>query len=393
MISPLKLSPARVKFLHIKQAAYLLIALLTLSACSDKTVNKELTNSYHQSASLLTISPKQSYIIERDYLGQIAAKQQTNLSFEYTGKVSEIFVDNGDIVKKGQLLAQQDTQLLGYKTNELQAQVSQSQAQITLNSANLSRIKTLISDGYTSKQRLDELNAENKILNAQINGLNARIQTIEYQREKSALVAPFDGVITKRLISNGEVLAPSKPSFHIIESANNEINVGIPSKVASTLTLGQIIQIKIGEQNKQAKLIAIGHQIDAINRTVQLRLKMVEKLGHIKNFNGQLVRITIEQQIKKSGFWIPINAITDGVRGQWQIFIASTSTPITTNTKNSYQLQAATVKVLHANKHSVYINGLAIKEYQIVAQGVHRYVAGQVVTKSAQKLAKTQGSH
>jgi len=374
---------------RIKQAAYILITLFTISACSEETVNKEITKSYHQSATLLTLSPKQSYIIEREYLGQITAKQQTNLSFEYTGKVSEIFVDNGDIVKKGQLLAQQDTQLLGYKTNELQAQIEQSQAQITLNIANLSRIQTLISDGYSSKQRLDELNAENKILNAQINGLHARIQTIEYQREKSALVAPFDGVITKRLISHGEVIAPSKPSFRIIESANNEINVGIPSKIASALTLGQIIQIKIGEQNKQAKLIAIGHQIDAINRTVQLRLKMVEKLDNAKNFNGQLVRITIDQQINKAGFWIPINAITDGVRGQWQIFIASTSI----DSNSNYQLQAATVNVLHANEHSVYVNGLAIKEYQIVAQGVHRYVAGQVVTKSAQTLAKTEGSH
>jgi len=389
MILPLNLSPSRIMSFRIKQAAYILITLFTISACSEETVNKEITKSYHQSATLLTLSPKQSYIIEREYLGQITAKQQTNLSFEYTGKVSEIFVDNGDIVKKGQLLAQQDTQLLGYKTNELQAQIEQSQAQITLNIANLSRIQTLISDGYSSKQRLDELNAENKILNAQINGLHARIQTIEYQREKSALVAPFDGVITKRLISHGEVIAPSKPSFRIIESANNEINVGIPSKIASALTLGQIIQIKIGEQNKQAKLIAIGHQIDAINRTVQLRLKMVEKLDNAKNFNGQLVRITIDQQINKAGFWIPINAITDGVRGQWQIFIASTSI----DSNSNYQLQAATVNVLHANEHSVYVNGLAIKEYQIVAQGVHRYVAGQVVTKSAQTLAKTEGSH
>jgi len=387
------ISPSRVTSLRIKQAAYLLVALLTISACSEESVKNAPSINYHQSASLMTISPEQSYIIARDYLGQVTAKQHTNLSFEYSGKVSKIFIDNGDIVKKGQLLAQQDTQLLGYKTSELQAQITQSQAQISLNKANLSRIQTLINDGYSSKQRLDELNAENKILNAQINGLNARIQTLEYQKEKSALVAPFDGVITKRLISNGEVVTPSMPSFRIIEKANMEINVGIPSKIASALSLGQIIQIKVGEQNKQAKLIAIGHQIDSINRTVQLRLKMLEKLGKTKNFNGQLVRVTINQKINKAGFWIPINAITDAVRGQWQIFIASTSTPITTNAKGNYLLQAATVKILHTNENSVYVNGIAIKEHQIVSQGVHRYVAGQVVTKSTQVFAKSEGGH
>ncbi len=389
MISHLKHSLSQLTSLRIKQPTYLLLALLTISACSEKPAEQKNANNYHQSASLLTISPEQSYTVERNYLGQVTAKQHTNLSFEYAGKIIEIFVDNGDRVKKGQLLAQQDTQLLNYKTSELQAQITQFQAQSSLNKANLNRIKTLISDGYSSKQRLDELDAENKILNAKIMALNARIKTIQYQRDKSALVAPFDGVVTKRFISNGEIITSSKTGFRIIESANNEINVGIPSTVASSLVLGQIIQIKVDEQNKQAKLISIGHQIDPVNRTVQLRLKMLEKLDNDKSFNGQLVRIIIDKKINKSGFWIPTNAITDGVRGQWQIFIASKLT----DSINNYQLQAATVNVLYTNEHSVYVNGLASKEFQIIAQGVHRYVAGQIITTSTKILANTEGSH
>ena len=242
---------------------------------------------------------------------------------------------------------------------------------------------------WMMKSFFDELNTENKILKAQIDGLNARIQTLEYQKDKSALTAPFDGVITQRFISNGEIITQSKASFRIIESANNEISVGIPSKVAGTLSLGQLMQIKIDDQNMQVKLIAIGHHIDTVNRTVQLRLKMLEKLDKNKSFNGQLIRISIEQQINKAGFWLPINAITDGVRGQWQIFIASASP----DSKGSYQLQAATVNVLHANEHSVYVTGIAIKPHQIVTQGIHRYVAGQIVITSPTTIASTAGNY
>jgi len=389
MISFIKRFPSILQAINAKQVAFIFIAFTTLSACTENVDNNKSTEIYNQSAALMNIDPEQSYTIERDYLGQVTAKQQTNLSFEYSGTVSEVIIDNGDIVKKGQLLARQDTLLLSYKTSELQAQITQLEAQISLNKANLNRIETLISDGYSSKQRLDELNAENKILKAQINGLNARIQILQYQEQKSALIAPFNGVITQRLISKGEVITPNKTGFRIIESANNEISVGIPSKVASTLSLGQIIRIKIDNQNKEAKLIAIGHQIDAINRTVQLRLKMLEKLDKGKNFNGQLVRITIEQQINKAGFWLPINALTDGVRGQWQIFITSPSS----DSKGNFQLQSATVSILHANEHSVYVNGIALQQHQIIAQGVHRYVAGQIVTSSSQALANTVGSH
>lgn len=382
--SSFQLTPSR-----MKQAIFISMTLLMISSCSEKVSPQADNQGYYQSAALVTIAPEQNYTIAREYLGQVTAKQHTSLSFEYSGKVREIFVDNGDIVSKGELLAQQDTELLNYKTAELQAKIAQSQAQIALNIANLKRINTLISDGYSSKQRLDELTAENQILNAQIKGLNAQIQTIEYQQEKSSLVAPFDGVITQRLISNGEVVRTNYPSFRIMESANNEINVGIPSKIASILTLGQVLQIKINDQHNQAELIAIGQQIDAINRTVQLRLKMLENKENTKNFNGQLVRITIQETIEKPGFWLPINAITDGVRGQWQIFIASTSTEL----NNNYQLQAATVNILHANELSVYVTGLAMKEHKIISQGVHRYVGGQIISATAPVLANSVGNH
>ena len=372
-----------------KSLLLLLIATSMTLGCSKEDTKNTAIGPYIQSASLLTISPEQSFLIQRDYLGQINAKQQTGLGFEYGGKVAEIYSDSGDIIKKGQVLARLDIQLLNYKMDELSAQITQSKAQISLNKANLTRIQTLIANGHSSKQQLDELNAENKILTAQINGLKARIQTIKYQKEKSALIAPFNGIITKRHISSGEIISPAKPSFQIIESQNNEINVGIPSKVARRLTLGQALNIKINEEMKQAKLIAIGHQIDGSNRTVQLRLKMVEQLDQGNSYNGQLVKISIDEQIDKAGFWVPINAITDGVRGQWQLFIARPDL----KQDNQYQLQSTTVKILHSNKNSVYIHGLSLNKHEIVDQGVHRYVTGQNVKNSLSTVATRQGSH
>ncbi len=365
-----------------KYTLFSLISLLTITGCSKKLDDKSTEQVFHQSATLITIAPEQSYVIVRSYLGQIKAKQHTNLSFEYSGKISELLVDDGDMVKKNQMLAKQDTQLLSYKTAELQAQVNQLKAQIKLNQANLSRIKTLINDGYSSKQRLDELNAENQILKAQINGLKAQIQTLDYQKEKTILTAPFDGVITKRLTSTGEVTSPSMPVFKIIEQGNNEISVGVPAKLASTLALGQLFNLNISDQvnaEQQAHLIAIGQQINTINRTVQLRLKMTADSNKNEQFNGQLVRVAIEEKIQKTGFWLPLEAITDGVRGQWQVFMAS---PVVGESHN-FTLHTATVNIVHANEHSVYVTGLTLEPHKIVSQGVHRYVGGQVV-----KLAK-----
>ncbi len=379
------------QFEKVRTMFLILLTTTTLIACSKAVEKTQSDDGYQQSASLITLTPEKSYTVTREYLGQIIAKQHTNLSFEYSGRVNQVFVDTGDVIKKGQILAQQDTQLLNYKTAELQSQKEQAQAQIVLNKANLGRIKTLIDDGYSSVQRLDELTSENQILKAQINGLNARISTLEYQRKKSSLIAPFDGVITERLISNGEVISASQLSFRFIENANNEISVGIPSKMASSLVLGQIFNIKVDNipnsiKANQAKLIAIGQQINPVNRTIQLRLKMLKELDKTNRYNGQLVRVIIEQEINKPGFWLPISAITDGVRGQWQVLTANS-----TNNSNSYQLKSATINILHINYQSAYVSGLSLVPQQIISQGVHRYVSGQVVRESTQTLANTKG--
>jgi len=360
---------------HSKSISYIFFisTLLIISGCSEPTVEVKDSNTYYQSAKLATISPQQSFVIDRTYIGQIKAKQHTSLSFEYSGKVIEVHVDNGDIVKKGDVLAKQNIALLNYKTDELHAQIEQANAQISLNIANLKRIKSLVIDGYSSEQQLDELNSENKVLSAQIVGLNAKVKTINYQIEKASLTAPFDGVISSRLLSNGEIAPASKPAFKIIKQSDSEINVGVPNKIARELILGQIFNIEIEEQINQAELIAIGQQIDSHNRTVQLRLKMLNKA---RSFNGQIVRVSIEQKINKVGFWLPISAITDGVRGQWQVFLVEK-----TNKENTeiYQIKSTTIQVLHANDISVYVSGLLLKDHTIVNEGIHRFVNKQFI--------------
>ncbi len=376
-----------VKLQHFSFVCVSLLVLFSLNGCSKISEEQlETKSNYFQSAQLLKIIPQPNYTISRTYIGQIKAKQETNISFEYAGKVSNIFVDVGDHIKKGQLLAQQNTQLLSYKKDELQAKIKQVKAQIHLNQTNLSRIKHLIKKGFSSKQSLDEVNAENQIFLAQIQELQATIKTISYQIDKSKLIAPFDATVGSRMLSVGEVVKTGTTSFLLIEKNHNEITLGVPGKLAQNLSLGQIFNVEINNNHKNAKLIAIGQQVNTSNRTVQLRLVFVEdtsneNVNKITHFNGQLVKVSIDQVVNKTGFWLPINAITDGIRGQWQVYLANKINSSDTQ-EVTYKIKAMTINVIHTDKNSVYITGLALEEQIIVSQGLHRFVYGQIIKKS-----------
>lgn len=353
-----------------KTALFAVFLPIFLSSCSKVDSSTNTDNKYVHTAKIMTIKPSDRYVLAQQYVGKISAKQFANVSFEYSGTINEVLVDSGEHVEKGQLLAQQNTELLTINLAQLNAQISQTNAQIALNKANLTRLKSLIGQGYTSEQNIDELTAEQQILHAKLQELDATLRTVEYQITKAALIAPYQAVIGKRLISKGEFINGGSPTFRLIAQDNNEITLGVPSKLAATLTLNESFPIIIGTRQSTAKLIAIGQQVDPISRTVKLRLTLQDKMNTL---NGQLVRVTIKQQIEKTGFWIPLNAITDGIRGQWNIFVANK------NADGQYKLQAETVKVIHATKDLVFITGLSKREHQIIADGLHRLVPGQIV--------------
>ncbi|WDE11443.1 efflux RND transporter periplasmic adaptor subunit [Thalassomonas haliotis] len=353
-----------------------LLLLFTLSGCKD--AGQESSETTIHSARMLTISPEAGYPLAREYIGELTTKQHTDLGFEFSGKINSITFDSGDEVRRGDLLASQDTELLTIKHAELAAKIQQNKAQITLNQANLKRIKSLINNGYTSEQSLDELNAEYQVLQAGLQGLNASLKTIEYQIEKARLLAPFDATIGERFLSQGQVLNAGQVAFRLIAQNNNEISVGVPAKLAARLRLGDKFSVAINDNLSDATLVAIGKQVDKTNRTVQLRLLPQENTS---GFNGQLVRVNIRQEINKSGYWLPLSAITDGVRGQWNVYLAQQIGG------GQYQIKAATVAVLHTTENDAFVSGLEANQHLVIAEGLHRYVPGQIISKHRPGLA------
>lgn len=359
----------------------LALSIALLTACSkNKQETTQLNNqevNYHHSADIQSISPSNSYDIVRKYIGKIVSKQLTSLSFEYAGKVSKVYVDSGDVITKGQLLAEFDTELLTIKRREIAATIAQLNAQAELNRLNLTRINDLNTKGYSSKQALDELETEKKIINADISRQQANIATVEYQISHAKLYAPFDAVISTRLVAEGENFVPNQTAFELIKQTQYEVTVGVPVNVASDLIIGQKLKVTLNKQTWVAKILVIGKQVHKVSRTVELRLA----LNQAANFyNDQLVQVNIKQRIAQAGFWLPLSALTDGVRGQWNVY------QVTATQDDLFTISATTIEVKYSTLDAAYITGLPLIPLEVIASGVHRYVPRQIVKRASKTI-------
>ncbi len=305
-------------------ALLLLISLFTLGQMNAEPINNADKDYVHSVASM-TLPPLQALSVSREFSGRIEAQQTLNLGFELAGTIINMRVNDGDFVKKGQLLAQLDPQLLQADLKQLNAKYTQVQARLTLNQQTLKRQQTLKSNNYAAEQKLDELQAEQQELQANLLLIQTQQQQIRIRLKKSSLYAPFQGQISFRYRVKGAVIRPSEPIFEIVQDQQLDIKLSVPLTLGKQLEIGQKIAIKTLEGltplRFNARIESISRSISEGSYTQTLRLSLPEKLNHAQLSNGQIVVATISEQREEMGYWLPISALTEGLRGSWNILI------------------------------------------------------------------------
>lgn len=223
--------------------------------------------------------------------------RQVQLSFNASERVAQLLVREGDAVKKGQLLAQLDTERLTSNVDMQQAQLASQQqivarleagsrpeeilkaqadveaARIDANNAESTyqRIKSLVEQNFVSKQQLDDVRAKSEAAKAKLNSLrevlklvqigprkedieaaratlNANRAAVEVARKALAdasLYAPDDGVVQGRILEPGDMASPQRPVYtlaltdpiwvraYVQETALGKLKPGMSAEVST----------------------------------------------------------------------------------------------------------------------------------------------------------------
>ncbi|MGS0727835.1 efflux RND transporter periplasmic adaptor subunit, partial [Shewanella sp. 0m-11] len=233
--------------------------------------------------------------------------------------------------------------------------------------------------GYVSEQQLDELKGQLSSLLAAKNRLHASLLANQLKIEKSDLLAPFDGVISKRSHNLGEVIGVGSPVFTIIEQNNVQAYVGVPVEIANNLVAGQGVDLRVRQQHYPASIAGIGAELNPVTRTVEVRLTLPADANVI---NGELSYLNYDKTIINQGYWVPISALTDGVRGLWNIYV------LTQTDEPLFSIERRDVEIIYTAKDKAFINGAVSPNEQYVSQGLHKLVAGQLVTRQTQLVTR-----
>ena len=150
--------------------------------------------------------------------GVIRAKigAEVKVGARISGRVEKLYANIGDLVKKGQRIAQIEQEDLKAKVNEARMNLKVVEATLELNQKNLQRMKNLYEKDYVSKDKVDVAERDLKAAEAQAGQIRESIRYNETQMTYANIYAPISGVIASVATQQGETVSASSlnvPTF------------------------------------------------------------------------------------------------------------------------------------------------------------------------------------
>lgn len=162
---------------------------------------------------------------------------------ERAGRLVSVRVEEGQSVRKGDLLAELESDELRASLAEAQARVSEAEAEIRLAEANLRRREQLVTQLIVAPNDLDQARRDIEIARARRETALAEGNRYEAQIRKTRILAPISGTIVARHVDAGETLEANKPVVTIADLARLRVEAEADEADAGSLALGAPVAI------------------------------------------------------------------------------------------------------------------------------------------------------
>jgi RND family efflux transporter MFP subunit len=241
--------------------------------------------------------------------GNVKTKQNILVYPEMPGILRKIFVQEGQRVTKGQLLATIDD-------GGLSNQVAQVEATTQLAKTTFERQKRLWEQKIGSEIQFLQTKTNYE---AQTNAL----KQLKSQQAKASVRAPFSGVVDNIIKEPGTVIAPGQGSeiFRIVNLNNMYVEAEVPEKYIASITKNKEVKVEFSVLGKSvnSKVRQVGSFINPNNRSFKIEVPVENQSGNIKP--NLTAKLQINDYTDAEAILIPQSIISENAKGEQYIYV------------------------------------------------------------------------
>jgi membrane fusion protein (multidrug efflux system) len=313
-----------------KISSYLVLPILgflIVTSCSTDTTDSDVEKTFLPLVKLEQAVTK-TFVHKIVAQGNVETDKDVILNSEIGGIITQIHVEAGQHVNAGQILITLDASMLSANKKEIQSQLEYAEYM-------LNKQEELNRRGVGSE--FDYETAKN-----QVNSLRTRINSLDTQRGKYVIKAPFSGVVDQVFAKDGELAGPQSALIRIVNNSVIDITSDLSEKYFSSIHLGTPIEVTFPNYNDTIiylKVTNVGNFIEPTNRTFRIMATIQNNRIFLPNM---LAELFITDVMEKNALVIPSKSIMKGQDNSDYIYVAKK------DTSNTYTIKRVPIQILKA---------------------------------------------
>lgn len=261
----------------LRSLLLLLAAALALTACgrppgkADKAATPPTA---------LLIAPEDVHAIGRNAVasgpavtGSVLPEKRADLRAEVSGIVLQVLRENGDVVRRGDLLVRlDDTSIRDALASAESANRAASQA-FEQAERQLQRLTTLRGSGMASAQQMEDAEVRRNNAQSEVEASRTRVVQARQQLTRTEVRAPFDGIVSDRKVSAGDTAQIGKELLKVIDPASMRFEGLISADHVGSVKAGQAVSFRVsgyGEQEFAGKVRRVSPSANPMTRQIEV---------------------------------------------------------------------------------------------------------------------------
>lgn len=208
--------------------------------------------------------------------GVVEATRQSTVSAQISGRVKQILFDVGDTVKKGQVILRIDQREAAQALSGSEARVMQAQAALQEAKVNYERARQLFAQKFISQAALDKAQADYQVALARAAASKAGAGRSRIAKGYTAVVAPYSGLVAKRLVEVGEMVNVGTPLMVGFDPTQMRVIVHVPQYKLADIGKHPDVSVELPSLHRwtEAKSVTVQPIADPRTHSTQVRINL-----------------------------------------------------------------------------------------------------------------------
>ncbi|MBV8519069.1 MAG: efflux RND transporter periplasmic adaptor subunit [Acidobacteria bacterium] len=293
----------------MKQKCVLVLLALVLASCKRAAPQPAADNVAKIGANDYVIARRERITTGPTLSGNLSAQTEANVRAEVAGPLVDVRVNEGERVTKGELLARIGPGAISAQQSSQASAIASLRNNVALAEKELARQQSLFRSGIVAKATVDAARAQVDAARAQLAQAQAQSATTNEQSRDTTVEAPLSGVVTKRWVSQGDVVQVGATLYTIIDPSEMQLEAAVAADSLQDLRVGTPIEFQV--QGFDGKVF--GGRIARVNPEADPTTRQIKVFAEIPNNGGALASGLFAQgrlqNLTRIGVIVPAAAI------------------------------------------------------------------------------------